>query len=64
MADLSWACRLSAAAAAARHSIQYGGSVKPGSAAELSAMPDIDGFLVGGASLNGAFLEIINNYKL
>lgn len=32
--------------------IQYGGSVKPGNAAELMAQPDIDGALVGGASLN------------
>ncbi|MFP4033520.1 MAG: triose-phosphate isomerase [Desulfococcaceae bacterium] len=32
--------------------IQYGGSVKPGNIAELMAMPDIDGALVGGASLN------------
>ncbi len=31
--------------------IQYGGSVKPANAAELIAQPDIDGFLVGGASL-------------
>jgi len=29
----------------------YGGSVKPGNAAELFAMPDIDGGLIGGASL-------------
>lgn len=32
--------------------ILYGGSVKPDNAAELFAMPDINGFLVGGASLN------------
>jgi triosephosphate isomerase len=32
--------------------IQYGGSVKPDNAAELMGMPDIDGGLVGGASLN------------
>jgi triosephosphate isomerase len=32
--------------------IQYGGSVKPGNIAELMAMPDIDGALVGGASLD------------
>lgn len=32
--------------------IQYGGSVNPGNAAELLALPDIDGALVGGASLN------------
>ena len=31
--------------------ILYGGSVKPGNAAELFAMPDIDGGLIGGASL-------------
>jgi len=31
--------------------IQYGGSVKPGNAAQLMAEPDIDGALVGGASL-------------
>lgn len=31
--------------------IQYGGSVKPGNAAELMACPDVDGALVGGASL-------------
>jgi len=40
--------------------IQYGGSVKPNNAAELSAQPDVDGFLVGGASLeSGSFFEII-----
>jgi triosephosphate isomerase len=32
--------------------IQYGGSVKPGNAAELLAQPNVDGALVGGASLN------------
>ncbi len=32
--------------------IQYGGSVKPSNAAELFAMPNIDGGLIGGASLN------------
>ncbi len=39
-----------AAGAAVR--IQYGGSVKPGNIAELMAQPDIDGALVGGASLD------------
>jgi triosephosphate isomerase len=38
----------------------YGGSVKPENAAELFAQPDVDGFLVGGASLDAAkFLAII-----
>ena len=31
--------------------ILYGGSVKPGNAQELFGMPDIDGGLIGGASL-------------
>ena len=31
--------------------IQYGGSVKPDNAAELMSQPDVDGALVGGASL-------------
>jgi triosephosphate isomerase len=31
--------------------VLYGGSVKPDNAAELAAQPDVDGFLVGGASL-------------
>lgn len=40
--------------------IQYGGSVKPDNAAELLAQPNIDGALVGGASLDAAsFLGII-----
>lgn len=40
--------------------IQYGGSVKPKNAAELMAQKDIDGVLVGGASLKaGDFLDII-----
>ena len=42
--------------------IQYGGSVNAGNAAELFAMPDIDGGLVGGASLKPDFGKIVN-YK-
>jgi triosephosphate isomerase len=38
--------------AAAALRIQYGGSVKPDNAAELLALPDVDGALVGGASLD------------
>ncbi|MDD9731068.1 triose-phosphate isomerase [Mameliella sp. AT18] len=38
----------------------YGGSVKPGNAAEIFAVPNVDGALVGGASLKAAdFLPII-----
>jgi triosephosphate isomerase len=40
--------------------IQYGGSVKPENAAELMAQPDVDGALVGGASLvAGDFARIV-----
>ena len=40
--------------------IQYGGSVNPGNAAELMAQPNIDGGLVGGASLKAAdFVAIV-----
>ncbi len=41
--------------------IQYGGSVKPSNISELMSMPEIDGALVGGASINVKdFLAIIN----
>jgi triosephosphate isomerase len=43
--------RLSSPTVADKIRIQYGGSVKPDNAAELAACPDIDGALVGGASL-------------
>ena len=42
--------------------IQYGGSVSAASAPELFAQPDIDGGLVGGASLKADFGKIVN-YK-
>lgn len=42
--------------------IQYGGSVKPENAAELMAQPDVDGALVGGASLEAeSFAEIVKH---
>ena len=41
--------------------IQYGGSMNPENAAELLSQPDIDGGLIGGASLKPAqFVDIIN----
>jgi triosephosphate isomerase len=49
-------------AVARRVRIQYGGSVKPSNARELMALPDVDGALVGGASLEDrAFADIIKN---
>ncbi len=43
--------------------VLYGGSVKPGNAKELFAQPDIDGGLIGGASLKANdFVDIINSF--
>jgi triosephosphate isomerase len=51
---------ISDATTAERVRIQYGGSVKPGNTAELLSQPDIDGALVGGASLVARdFAEIV-----
>ncbi len=50
--------------AAANHtSILYGGSCKPSNAQEIFAKADVDGGLIGGASLNAAdFLAIVNSF--
>jgi triosephosphate isomerase len=49
-------------AAAKKVRIQYGGSVKPSNAYELMSQPDVDGALVGGASLEErSFGDIIKN---
>ncbi|MEO6034960.1 MAG: triose-phosphate isomerase [Verrucomicrobiota bacterium] len=49
-------------AVARRVRIQYGGSVKASNARELMAQPDVDGALVGGASLEDrSFADIIKN---
>jgi len=40
--------------------ILYGGSVSEKNCSDLAKQPDIDGFLVGGASLKPAFVDIIN----
>src|SRR3954470_15759476 len=51
-------------ATADRMRIQYGGSVKPSNAKNLMSQPDIDGALVGGASLEArSFAEIIKAAK-
>jgi triosephosphate isomerase len=55
-----WLDQAFGAATAARVVVQYGGSVKPDNAQELLACPDIDGALVGGASLKASdFLAIV-----
>ena len=49
-------------AAAETVRVQYGGSVKPGNVAELMAQPQIDGALVGGASLDAEDFAVIARY--
>jgi len=49
-------------AVARRVRIQYGGSVKPANTRELMSLPDVDGALVGGASLEvRSFADIVRN---
>ncbi len=51
---------LASPSTAERVRIQYGGSVKPNNMGELISQPDVDGALVGGASLEaGSFYEIV-----
>jgi len=57
-----WLHEHASAEVATNTRIIYGGSVKPENSDELAAEPDIDGFLVGGASLKaGDFLKIISS---
>ncbi|THU46268.1 hypothetical protein C4D60_Mb09t03150 [Musa balbisiana] len=46
---------------AASTRIIYGGSVNGANCKELAAQPDVDGFLVGGASLKPEFVDIVNS---
>ena len=56
----NWVADRFSAEAAEGLSILYGGSVKPDNASELFACPDVDGGLIGGASLKaGSFIEIV-----
>jgi triosephosphate isomerase len=55
----AWVAKEVGAEAAAGLRIQYGGSDNAANAPELSAMPDIDGFLVGGASLKPEFASMV-----
>ncbi|CAD7697870.1 unnamed protein product [Ostreobium quekettii] len=57
----AWVGGRSGEAVAASLRLLYGGSVNDANCVELAGQPDIDGFLVGGASLNGgAFVKICN----
>lgn len=49
---------------AATTRIIYGGSVNGANCKELAAQPDVDGFLVGGASLKPEFIDIIKSAEI
>ena len=55
----NWICQNVSADVATNVRIIYGGSVKGSNAKQLMACPNIDGFLVGGASLLPEFVDII-----
>ena len=55
-----WLAKNCSAEVAAAMRIQYGGSAKASNAEELAKQPDIDGFLVGGASLKPEFCDIVS----
>ena len=55
-----WIAKEVSPSVAAGIRIQYGGSANAKNAPDLSAQPDIDGFLVGGASLKPEFAEIVS----
>jgi len=56
----SWLSKTVSSDAAEKTRVIYGGSVSEKNCRELAKQPDIDGFLVGGASLKPAFVDIIN----
>ncbi len=59
-----WLGRRIGSSAAGTIRILYGGSVKPENAGELMAQPDLDGLLVGGASLNAkSFVAIVETAR-
>jgi glyceraldehyde 3-phosphate dehydrogenase len=59
----TWLASNVSADVAAQTRIIYGGSVNSKVSGELAALEDVDGFLVGGASLKPEFLDIINAKK-
>jgi len=58
-----WLKKEVSAEASEKTRILYGGSVSEKNCKELAKQPDIDGFLVGGASLKPAFVDIITSHQ-
>ncbi|KAL3838417.1 hypothetical protein ACJIZ3_023008 [Penstemon smallii] len=63
-ATLKWLQTNVSPQVAASTRIIYGGSVNGGNCKELAAKPDVDGFLVGGASLKPEFIDIIKSAEV
>jgi len=59
----SWLGRVASPTVAAATRIVYGGSVTDTNCADFATQPDVDGFLVGGASLTPEFLTIVDAYR-
>nr|AAU93945.1 triose phosphate isomerase [Helicosporidium sp. ex Simulium jonesi] len=59
-----WVAQHVSPAVAETTRIIYGGSVTAGNCRDLAAQPDIDGFLVGGASLKPEFVDIVASAEL
>lgn len=59
----AWLSKNVSAKVAAETRILYGGSATAANSSELYSQPDINGFLVGGASLKPEFVQIINCTK-
>ena len=58
----SWLAKTISSEVAENTRIIYGGSVSEKNCKELAKQGDVDGFLVGGASLKPAFIDIINSH--
>lgn len=59
----SWVAKNVSPAVAEDVRILYGGSVNAKNCKDLGSKPDVDGFLVGGASLKPEFLDVVDAYK-
>lgn len=59
----AWFSKNVSASTANEIQIIYGGSVSAGNCADLAKQPNIDGFLVGGASLKPEFIKIISSFE-
>jgi triosephosphate isomerase len=60
----AWVASNVSAQVASEVRILYGGSVTAANCKEIGGKPDVDGFLVGGASMKPEFLQVVDAYKV